>query len=130
MVQDLPINENESEKRIRPLFLTVTCIISYVLSAFVLWNSISNMGENANEASSQNALISTIGTVLSIIGTTLMWHSRVFGFWLFFSGTAAIIAGTIVISGLNYLMNLDTGFMVYLSVALLVLFAINYKYMD
>ncbi|NUM32388.1 MAG: hypothetical protein HUU47_08705 [Bacteroidetes bacterium] len=130
MGHDLPFTENESEKRIRPLFLTVTCIISYIVSAFILWESINNMGENTEEALSQNALITTIGTVLSIIGTTLMWHCRVFGFWMFFAGTAAIIAGAIVIFGLNYLMKLETGLMVYLSFALLVLFTFNYKYMD
>ena len=130
MVQELPNTEIESDKRIRPLFLTVTCIISYLISAIILWDSISNIGENADNALSQNALISTIGSVLSIIGTTLMWNTRQFGFWLYFAGTAAIIAGALVIFGMKHLIGLETGFPAYLSFALLVLFAFNYKYMD
>lgn len=130
MVQELPQNENESDKRIRPLFLTVVCIISYLCSALVLWQSISNMGENTDDALSQNALITTIGSVLSIIGTTLMWNTRQFGFWLYFAGTAAIIVGPIVLFGLNHLTNPETGYMAYLCLIMLVLFAFNYKYMD
>ncbi|MCC6721181.1 MAG: hypothetical protein IT243_03200 [Bacteroidia bacterium] len=130
MVQNLPQNKNESDKRVRPLFLTVLCIISYLSSALILWNSIGNMGENADDESSQNALISTIGAVLTIIGTVLMWNTRVFGFWLFFAGTAAIIAGAIVLFGIEYLKNPETGYSAYLSTVLLVLFAVHYKYMD
>lgn len=130
MVQELPQNENESDKRIRPLFLTIVCMISYLCSAVILWQSISNMGENTDDALSQNALITTIGSVLSIIGTTLMWNTRQFGFWLYFAGTTAIIVGPIVLFGLNHLANPETGYMAYLSLIMLVLFAFNYKYMD
>ena len=130
MVQELPQNKNESDKRIRPLFLTVVCIISYLWSAIVLWQSISNMGENTDDALSQNALITTIGSVLSIIGTTLMWNTRQFGFWLYFAGTAAIIVGPVVLFGLKHLTNPETGYQAYFCLIMLLLFAFNYKYMD
>jgi hypothetical protein len=87
------------------------------------------MGEEAEDHVKQNALITTIGAVFSVIGTALMWNMRQFGFWLFFAGTIFAIAGPIFIFGLEHVLNIMTGYASYISLILMLLFAINYKRM-
>ncbi len=130
MVEQLPENENNSDLRIRPVFLTALCILSYLNCAWILWNGLNNMGDTAADTAKQNALITTIGAIFSTIGTALMWNMREFGFWLNFAGTIFAIIGPIVIFGLAYVLAFSTGYHAYIGLALLVLFALNYKHLD
>jgi len=130
MVEQLPENENDAGLRIRPVFLTTLCIISYLNCAWILWNALNNMGATAVDTAKQNALITTIGGIFSTIGTVLMWHMRQFGFWLNFAGTIFAIIGPIVIFGLAYVLAFSTGYHAYIGLVLMLLFALNYKHLD
>lgn len=128
MVKNL--QENEDPVRVRPTFLTIVCILSFINCALILFNGLSNMGEGVEDHLKQNALITTIGGIFAVIGTSLMWNIRQFGFGLFSAGTIFAIAGPIFIFGINHVLNVTTGYPAYLSLILLVLFALNYKHMD
>lgn len=122
--------ENEELVRVRPTFLTIICILSFIYSAWVLFNGLMNMGEGVEDHVKQYALLTTISAVFSIIGTSLMWNIRQFGFGLFSAGTALSIGGSIFIFGTSYVLNLSTGYPAYVSLAFLLMFALNYKHMD
>lgn len=128
MDENLP--ENEEEPLSRSLFLTIVCLISFLNCAWILWNGLNNMGETAVDTAKQNALITTIGAIFSVIGTVLMWNVRVFGFWLNFAGTIFAIAGPVFIFGATYVLTFSTGYHAYISLALMLLFALNYKRLD
>jgi hypothetical protein len=128
MVKNL--QKNEEPIRVRPTFLTVACVLSFINCAWILFNGLSNMGEGVEDHLKQNALITTIGGIFAIIGTSLMWNIRQFGFGLFTAGTVFAIVGPIFIFGINYVLHFTTGYPAYLSLTLLLLFALNYKHMD
>ncbi len=128
MAENLP-NSLENE-RVRPTFLTIICVLSFINCAWILWNGLSNMGEGVEDHVKQNALITTIGGIFSVIGTSLMWYMRQFGFGLYSAGTVFAIAGPIFIFGLEHVLNFQTGYPAYVGLMLFVLFALNFKRMD
>jgi len=120
----------ENETRVRPLFLTILCILSFLNCAWILYNGLSHMGESTPDLIKQNALITTIGGIFSVIGTALIWNMRQFGFGLFFAGTVFAIAGPIIIYGVQHVLSFNTGYPAYISFGLLILFATHYKQLD
>ncbi|MFM9944265.1 MAG: hypothetical protein ACKVQB_03450 [Bacteroidia bacterium] len=124
------VQENEEPAKVRPIFLTVICILSFISCSWILFYGLSNMGEGVEDHLKQNALITTIGGIFSAIGTGLMWNTRQFGFGLFSAGTVFAIAGPIFIFGINHVLNFSTGYPAYFGLVLFILFALNYKHMD
>lgn len=124
------LQKNESELRPRTLFMTILCILSFLACTWIFWNSITHMSGSSEDLTQQNALITLIGVIFSLIGTALMWSMRQFGFWLFFAGSIFATAGPIVIFGIDHVISFSTGYPTYLSLLFLILFATNYRRMD
>ena len=55
MVKNL--QENEEPIRVRPTFLTVACVLSFINCAWILFNGLSNMGEGVEDHLKQNAFV-------------------------------------------------------------------------
>ena len=110
--------------------MSILCILSSIACAWVFWNSISNMSGSSEDLTQQNALITLIGVIFSLIGTALMWNMRQFGFWMYFAGSVFATAGPIVIFGINHVISFSTGYPTYFSLVFMLLFAINYRQMD
>lgn len=154
----------------RPTFLTVLCIIGFILAA---WSLVSNartgftnkpqedlertmvemeeareemgsdapqfavdmldgavlIGEKTVEQATPLGITGIILALLSLFGLWLMWNQRKIGFWLYLTALVLGLASTFYFLGSSMVVIFAVGFMAFVSLILIILFAVNLKHM-